>query len=83
MFLVFFFFQITNKCLPSILKLQYLEHLALEGCLGFDDDSLAALKQGFKSLEVYSSLEMLHLLVFCFDSSSASGGRGGAEEAAM
>ncbi|XP_027177174.1 F-box/LRR-repeat protein 3 [Coffea eugenioides] len=45
------YLPITNKCLPSILKLQYLEHLALEGCLGFDDDSLAALKQGFKSLE--------------------------------
>ncbi|KAG5552865.1 hypothetical protein RHGRI_010839 [Rhododendron griersonianum] len=42
---------ITNKCLPSILKLQYLENLVLEGCFGIDDDSLAVLKQGCKSLE--------------------------------
>ncbi|XAR55773.1 hypothetical protein NMG60_11035973 [Bertholletia excelsa] len=45
------YLPITNKCLPSILKLQYLEHLVLEGCFGIDDDSLTALKQGCKSLE--------------------------------
>ncbi|CAI9097208.1 OLC1v1033581C1 [Oldenlandia corymbosa var. corymbosa] len=45
------YLPITNKCLPSILKLQHLEELALEGCYGIDDDSLAALKQGCKSLE--------------------------------
>ncbi|KAF7145150.1 hypothetical protein RHSIM_Rhsim04G0124000 [Rhododendron simsii] len=45
------YLPITNKCLPSILKLQYLENLVLEGCFGIDDDSLAVLKQGCKSLE--------------------------------
>ncbi|PSS23858.1 F-box/LRR-repeat protein [Actinidia chinensis var. chinensis] len=49
------YLPITNKCLPSILKLQYLEDLVLEGCFGIDDDSLAVLKQGCKSLE---SLDM-------------------------
>lgn len=44
--------QITNKCLPSILKLQHLEDLILEGCFGIDDCSLAALKHGCKSLKV-------------------------------
>ena len=51
-FIWFLLVQITNKCLPSILKLQYLEDLVLEGCFGIDDDSLAVLKQGCKSLEV-------------------------------
>ena len=46
------FVQITDKCLPSILKLQHLEDLVLEGCFGIDDDSLAALKHGCKSLKV-------------------------------
>ncbi|GFS38551.1 RNI-like superfamily protein [Actinidia rufa] len=45
------YLPITNKCLPEILKLQYLEDLVLEGCFGIDDDSLAVLKQGCKSLE--------------------------------
>ncbi|PSS17671.1 F-box/LRR-repeat protein [Actinidia chinensis var. chinensis] len=45
------YLPITNKCLPAILKLQYLEDLVLEGCFGIDDDSLAVLKQGCKSLE--------------------------------
>lgn len=44
--------QITNKSLQSILKLQHLEDLVLEGCFRIDDDSLAAIKQGCKSLEV-------------------------------
>lgn len=47
-----FVLQITDKCLPSILKLQNLEDLILEGCFGIDDDSLAALKYGCKSLKV-------------------------------
>ncbi|KAK2981781.1 hypothetical protein RJ640_010298 [Escallonia rubra] len=42
---------ITKKCLLPILELQYLEDLYLEGCFGIDDDSLAALKKGCKSLE--------------------------------
>ncbi|KAL7248646.1 hypothetical protein ACSBR2_003399 [Camellia fascicularis] len=46
------YLPITNKCLPSILKLQHLEDLVLEGCFGIDDDSLAVLKQGCKSLEM-------------------------------
>ncbi|KAJ4830695.1 hypothetical protein Tsubulata_028412 [Turnera subulata] len=45
------YLPITNKCLPSILKLQYLEDLILEGCFGIDDDSLAAVKQGCKTLK--------------------------------
>ena len=44
--------QITDKCLPSILNLQYLEDLVLEGCFGIDDNSLAVLKHGCKSLKV-------------------------------
>lgn len=42
---------ITEKCLPSLLKLQYLEDLALEGCCGINDESLISLKQGWKSLK--------------------------------
>ncbi|GMH26370.1 hypothetical protein Nepgr_028213 [Nepenthes gracilis] len=45
------YLPITNKCLPAILKLQYLEELVLEGCFGIDDESLAVLKQGSKSLK--------------------------------
>ncbi|KAI7979487.1 F-box/LRR-repeat protein 3 [Camellia lanceoleosa] len=45
------YLPITKKCLSSILKLQYLEDLVLEGCFGIDDGSLAVLKQGCKSLE--------------------------------
>ncbi|GAB4856281.1 hypothetical protein Ancab_014209 [Ancistrocladus abbreviatus] len=43
---------ITNKCLPAILKLRYLEDLVLEGCFGIDDDNLSILKQGSKSLKI-------------------------------
>ncbi|XP_010257003.1 PREDICTED: F-box/LRR-repeat protein 3-like isoform X1 [Nelumbo nucifera] len=43
---------ITNKCLPFIFQLQYLEDLALIGCLGIDDEGLAAFKQKHPSLEV-------------------------------
>ncbi|XP_058110460.1 F-box/LRR-repeat protein 3 [Magnolia sinica] len=45
------YMQITKKCLPSILQLQHLEDLVLEGCLGIDDEGLTTLKQGCKSLE--------------------------------
>jgi len=44
--------QITEKCLPSILQLQHLEDLVLEGCLGIDDDGLSTLQQSCKSLKV-------------------------------
>ena len=49
--------QITEKCLPSIFKLQHLEDLVLEGCFGIDDDSLDVdlLKQGCKTLKVYGN----------------------------
>ncbi|KAK9054899.1 hypothetical protein SSX86_025978 [Deinandra increscens subsp. villosa] len=42
---------ITRKCLPSLLKLQYLEDLVLEGCCGINDESLVSLKQGWTSLK--------------------------------
>ncbi|KAK7390271.1 hypothetical protein VNO78_25570 [Psophocarpus tetragonolobus] len=47
------YLPITEKCLPSIFKLQHLEDLVLEGCFGIDDDSLEVdlLKQGCKTLK--------------------------------
>ncbi|KVI11293.1 Leucine-rich repeat, cysteine-containing subtype [Cynara cardunculus var. scolymus] len=42
---------ITEKCLPLLLKLQYLKVLVLEGCCGIGDESLVSLKQGWKSLK--------------------------------
>ncbi|KAL8237274.1 hypothetical protein R6Q59_018355 [Mikania micrantha] len=42
---------ISKKCLPSLLKLQYLEDLVLEGCCGINDESLVSLKQGWTSLK--------------------------------
>ncbi|KAJ7961144.1 F-box/LRR-repeat protein 3 [Quillaja saponaria] len=45
------YLPITEKCLPSILKLQYLEDLVLEGCFGIDEDSLGILKHGCKTLK--------------------------------
>ncbi|XP_022767835.1 F-box/LRR-repeat protein 3-like [Durio zibethinus] len=45
------YLSITNTCLSSILKLQHLEELVLEGCFSIDDDSLAVLKHGCKSLK--------------------------------
>ncbi|XVF76901.1 hypothetical protein PTKIN_Ptkin13bG0304500 [Pterospermum kingtungense] len=44
------YLPITNKCLSSILKLQHLEELVLEGCYGIHD-SLSVLKHGCKSLK--------------------------------
>ncbi|CAN1276870.1 F-box/LRR-repeat protein 3 [Linum perenne] len=46
------YLPITNKCLPAILKLQYLEDLVLEGCFGIDDDGLTAANHGCKSLKM-------------------------------
>lgn len=54
--------QITNKCLSSILKLKHLEELSLEGCFGIDDDSLASLKHGCKSLKVFVIMTLFVLL---------------------
>ncbi|KAF7845255.1 F-box/LRR-repeat protein 3 [Senna tora] len=45
------YLPITEKCLPSIVKLQYLEDLILEGCFGIDDDSLDVFKQGCTTLK--------------------------------
>ncbi|KAM1353337.1 hypothetical protein FF1_033036 [Malus domestica] len=45
------YLPITDKCLPSIFELQYLEDLVLEGCFGIDDDSLSTFKHGCKSLK--------------------------------
>jgi len=49
--------QITNKCLPALLKLQYLEELNLEGCFGINDDGLVAINQGSGSLKVQLLVE--------------------------
>lgn len=46
------YLPISNKCLPSIMKLQYLEELVLEGCFGIDDECPVILKDGCKSLKV-------------------------------
>ncbi|KAG9151164.1 hypothetical protein Leryth_002733 [Lithospermum erythrorhizon] len=46
------FLQITEKCLPYILKLQHLKELILMGCPGIDDEGLITLEQGCKSLEI-------------------------------
>ncbi|XP_076913671.1 F-box/LRR-repeat protein 3-like [Bidens hawaiensis] len=48
---------ITKKCMPSLLKLQYLEELALEGCCGINDETFGSLKHRWASLK---SLNMSH-----------------------
>ncbi|TQD76841.1 hypothetical protein C1H46_037621 [Malus baccata] len=45
------YLPITDRCLPSIFELQYLEDLVLEGCFSIDDDGLSAFKHGCKSLK--------------------------------
>ncbi|KAA8549474.1 hypothetical protein F0562_001158 [Nyssa sinensis] len=45
------YLPITEKCLRPILQLQHLKELVLVGCPGIDDEGLAMLKQGCKSLE--------------------------------
>ncbi|OAY24233.1 F-box/LRR-repeat protein 3 isoform X1 [Manihot esculenta] len=45
------YLPITEKCLSSIMQLDHLEDLVLEGCLGIDDDGLSTLQQTFKSLK--------------------------------
>ncbi|XP_044460878.1 F-box/LRR-repeat protein 3-like isoform X2 [Mangifera indica] len=72
------YLPITNKCLPSILKLQYLEDLVLEGCFGIDDNSLAALKHGcrsLKALDMSSCQNISHLGL-----SSLTSGTGGLQQ---
>lgn len=51
-----FALQITEDCLPPIVQLPHLEDLVLEGCLGIDDDGLATLKHGCKSIRVHPFL---------------------------
>ncbi|XP_048425334.1 F-box/LRR-repeat protein 3-like [Pyrus x bretschneideri] len=58
------YLPITDKCLPSIFELQYLEDLVLEGCFGIDDDSLSTFKHGCKSLkklEISSCQDISHV----------------------
>ncbi|KAF8006055.1 hypothetical protein BT93_K0370 [Corymbia citriodora subsp. variegata] len=45
------YLPISNKCLPSVMKLQYLEELVLEGCFGIDDECPVVLRDGCKSLK--------------------------------
>ncbi|KAK4606805.1 hypothetical protein RGQ29_000871 [Quercus rubra] len=52
---------ITEKCLPPILELEHLEDLVLEGCPGIDDDGLATLKHGSKSLKNVSHVGLSSL----------------------
>ncbi|KAK8596569.1 hypothetical protein V6N12_065054 [Hibiscus sabdariffa] len=46
------YLPITEKCLDSVLQLQHLEDLVLEGCHGIDDDGLSTLEQSCKSLKM-------------------------------
>ncbi|EEF35723.1 F-box/LRR-repeat protein 3 [Ricinus communis] len=72
------YLPITNKCLPSILKLKSLEDLVLEGCFGIDDESLTAFKHGCKSLktlDMSSCQNISHVGL-----SSLIGGAGGLEQ---
>ncbi|XP_021279388.1 F-box/LRR-repeat protein 3-like isoform X7 [Herrania umbratica] len=46
------YLPITEKCVKSVLQLQHLEDLVLEGCHGIDDDGLSTLKQSCKSLKM-------------------------------
>ncbi|XP_021826436.1 F-box/LRR-repeat protein 3 [Prunus avium] len=71
------YLPITDKCLPSIFKLQYLEDLVLEGCFGIDDDSLSGLKHGCKSLkklDISSCQNITHVGLSSLTSGSGSGG---------
>ncbi|XWS53399.1 hypothetical protein CRYUN_Cryun11dG0154100 [Craigia yunnanensis] len=63
------FLPITEKCLKSVLQLQHLEDLVLEGCHGIDDDGLSTLKQSCKSLkgnvissDSFSEIDTLQML---------------------
>ncbi|PQQ12320.1 F-box/LRR-repeat protein 3 [Prunus yedoensis var. nudiflora] len=70
------YLPITDKCLPSIFKLQYLEDLVLEGCFGIDDDSLSGLKHGCKSLkklDISSCQNITHIGLSSLTSGSGSG----------
>ncbi|XP_017983212.1 PREDICTED: F-box/LRR-repeat protein 3 isoform X2 [Theobroma cacao] len=46
------YLPITEKCVKSVLQLQHLEDLVLEGCHGIDDDGLSTLEQSCKSLKM-------------------------------
>ncbi|KAL4296826.1 hypothetical protein GQ457_12G030290 [Hibiscus cannabinus] len=51
------YLPITEKCLKSVIRLQHLEDLILEGCHGIDDDGLSTLEQS----QSCKSLKMLNL----------------------
>ena len=47
------FLQITNIGISALAKLNLLEKLSLMGCNYVDDDGLANLRNGCKSLQVF------------------------------
>ncbi|PKA64853.1 F-box/LRR-repeat protein 3 [Apostasia shenzhenica] len=53
--------MVTKKCLPGILRLPTLEELSLVGCPGIDDEGLATLKEGCKSLQVLDMSNCQHV----------------------
>ncbi|KAI3441434.1 uncharacterized protein J3R85_002345 [Psidium guajava] len=55
------YLPISNKCLPSIMELQFLEELVLEGCFGIDDECPAVLKDGCKSLKALDMSSCLNI----------------------
>ncbi|XP_028797114.1 F-box/LRR-repeat protein 3-like [Neltuma alba] len=68
------YLPITDKCLPSIFKLQYLEDLVLEGCFGIDDDNTDVFKQGcrtLKKLDISGCQNITHIGLSALISSSA------------
>ncbi|XP_030439568.2 F-box/LRR-repeat protein 3 [Syzygium oleosum] len=68
------YLPISNKCLPSIMKLQHLEELVLEGCFGIDDECPVVLKDGcnsLKALDMSSCQNITHV-----GSSSITNGAG-------
>ncbi|XVE79869.1 hypothetical protein DITRI_Ditri14bG0091700 [Diplodiscus trichospermus] len=46
------YLPITEKCLKSVLQIQHLEDLVLEGCHGIDDNGLSTLEHSCKSLKM-------------------------------
>ncbi|KAI4374216.1 hypothetical protein MLD38_012232 [Melastoma candidum] len=69
------YLPISNKCVPSIVKLPYLEDLFLEGCYGIDDDGLAVLKDGcnsLKTLDISSCQSISHVGIPSIGSGYAS-----------
>ena len=60
------FLQITNIGISAIAKLNLLEKLSLMGCNHVDDDGLANLRNGCKSLQVFkNSVVFTYVLYVC------------------